>query len=168
MATVIYSFAVKDNGVPATGLTPTITEYRDIGDLTDYISGVPTVTEVGGGHYKFSVDWDTTPESSSALGHISVVIDAGATITENSERYITARINSKDDFAIEIAALTVSLANITTKTDSLFEVATGKWEVASNQLHIYESDGTTLVKTFNLFDASGSPTSTLPARREPI
>ena len=170
MATVIYSFIVRDSGSPlvATGLSPVFSEYRDIATLTDLSGSAPTIVEVGKGHYKFSVDWDTAPESTGPTDHIAIVIDAGVAIGENAERYITARINRKDNYATEISTIASAVSSIGGIVDTLFEVATGKWEVVSNQLNIYESDGVTLVKTFNLFDAAGSPTSTLPAKREPV
>lgn len=156
MATVTYSFVVRITGDPTagTGLTPTFLEYRDIESLTDLSGSAPTIVEVGNGHYKFSMDWDTVPESTGPSNSIAIVIDADAGIGSAQERYITARINRTDNFGSQVS--------------SLFQIETGKWEVVSNQLKIYESDGLTLIKTFNLFDATGNPTSTIPARREPV
>ncbi len=153
----IYSFSVSDAGDPsgATGLSPAFTFYSDLETLTALTA--PAITEVGAGHYKFSVDWDTADESTAPTNSIAFVIDAdpgGSTLTTDSDRYITGRINRSDNYSTSI--------------DSILEVTLGKWEVASNQLILYKQDATTVVKTFNLFDSAGSPTSTLPARREPV
>jgi len=180
MAAIVYTFVVRDGGDPtaATGLTPTFTQYMDVetlGALTP-----PAITEVGSGHYKFSVNWDTAPESTAPTDHIAMVIDAGAGLTDLSERYITGRINRTDDFAATLLTDTTTIITdiaitdgkidvIDAIVDSLFEIETGKWEVTTgNQLKIYESDGLTLVKTFNLFDINGVATNTNPARREPV
>lgn len=199
MAAIVYTFVVRDGGDPtaATGLTPTFVEYRDIVAGTDLSAGAPTVTEVGNGHYKFSVDWDTAPESTGPSNYIAMVIDAGAGLTDANERYIVGRINRTDDFASTVvsidgkvdtidtvvdailvdtdstlpATLTTiegKIDTIDTVVDLLLEIETGKWEVTANQLKVYQSDGVTLVKTFNLFDSAGNPTSTDPSRREPI
>ena len=40
-------------GVPATGLTPTIGVYKKVSDGTD-VTPAPTVSEIGGGFYKFT------------------------------------------------------------------------------------------------------------------
>lgn len=200
MATITYSFVVRNGGDPtaATGLTPTFVEFREIVAGTDLSGSAPTIVEVGNGHYKFTLDWDTAPFD--VANHIAMVVDAGLGLTEASERYITGRINEDDSFADDLAAgqttiqsnqATIASNQATTHTNqatthsnqttilanqammygvltTLLEIETGKWEVIGNQLHIYESDGATLVKSFNLYDAAGLPTSSLPARREPI
>ena len=40
-------------GAPATGLTPTIGVYKKVSDATD-VTPAPTVSEIGGGFYKFT------------------------------------------------------------------------------------------------------------------
>ena len=47
------------------------------------------------------------------------------------------------------------------------KVATNKWIVASNQLIVYDDNGSTALYTFNLYDANGTPTSTDIVRRVP-
>ena len=115
MAIITYSFVVRDGGVPDTGLTPTITGYRSIPGGSDYSGSAPTVGEVGSGHYYFTVNWDTAPESTLPSNAMAVTIDAGAGISDPNERYITARINRNDDFATEITADVV--ASLTTEID---------------------------------------------------
>ena len=50
---MIYVVFFSNAGVPATGLTPTIGVYKKVSDATD-VTPVPTVSEIGGGFYKFS------------------------------------------------------------------------------------------------------------------
>lgn len=44
----------------------------------------------------------------------------------------------------------------------------GRWEIVGTQLIMYEADGTTVLRTFNLFDEAGQPTNTNILRREPV
>ena len=50
---MIYVVFFSNAGVPATGLTPTIGVYKKVSDGTD-VTPVPTVSEIGGGFYKFT------------------------------------------------------------------------------------------------------------------
>ena len=121
MASVVYTFVVRDAGDPTAGvgLTPTFIEYRDIATLVDLSASAPAVVEVGNGHYKFEVDWDTAPESTAPTDYISVVIDAGAGIVDKNERYITARINRNDDFATDVLSIDSRLTSIEAIVDLL-------------------------------------------------
>lgn len=152
----IYTFVIRDGGDPtaATGLTPTFLQYIDISSLTDLIGSAPAISEIGNGHYKFSVDWDTAPESTAPTDSISIVIDAGVAITSPQERYVTARINRTDDFG--------------SKVHTLYDIEMGKWEIVNDQFILYGSDNLTVLKTFDLFDLDGDPTSIAPAKRVPV
>ena len=50
---MIYVVFFSNAGAPATGLTPTIGVYKKVSDATD-VTPAPTVSEIGGGFYKFS------------------------------------------------------------------------------------------------------------------
>lgn len=153
MASLTYSFFVTNSGTAATGLTPSFSMYKDLVTGTT-LSPAPTISEVASGHYKFSVDWTTSPHSTAPTTSVVFLIDNGASLSSASDRYLGGRINKSDDYGQRI--------------DTIYEVTLGKWEVVSDQLKLYKTDGTTLVATFDLFDQVGSPTSTLPARREPL
>jgi hypothetical protein len=47
-----YTVFFKNAGVPATGLTPVWSSLRRVSDTTTYLP-LPTITEIGGGFYKF-------------------------------------------------------------------------------------------------------------------
>ncbi len=49
----------------------------------------------------------------------------------------------------------------------IIQVLTGKWEITNNQLKIYDSDGSTVLYTFNLTQ-DGSATEWNPDKREPV
>ena len=59
---------------------------------------------------------------------------------------------------IQTGLLTPSdITTLSSKVDTLEAVALGRWKVISNQLVLYELDGTTPLATFDLKDADGNP-----------
>ena len=50
----------------------------------------------------------------------------------------------------------------------LLQIETGRWKIVGNQMVIYESDGTTVLKAFDLKDSAGNPTETEPFERVPV
>ena len=59
-------------------------------------------------------------------------------------------------------------STISTDVTSLLDVELGKWEIKANQLIFYKSDGTTVLKAFNLLDKNGQATSVSPYQRVPV
>ena len=43
----------------------------------------------------------------------------------------------------------------------------GRWKIVGNQMIFYDSDGVTPLRTFDLKDENGQPTSTNPVERVP-
>jgi hypothetical protein len=66
-----------------------------------------------------------------------------------------------------LSALNTTLGTVSTAAVAARKVATNKWVVASNQLIIYDDNGSSALYTFNLYDANGTPTSTDIVRRVP-
>jgi hypothetical protein len=59
------------------------------------------------------------------------------------------------------------------KIDELLQIQKGKWQIFTsgpdaNRLVIFQADGVTVLKKFELFDANGVPTSINPFRRVPV
>jgi hypothetical protein len=134
------------SGVPLTGLTPTFSTYKD--DLGTNLSQ-PTITEIGGGAYKF------TPVAVSGRGVIWVM-DGGATAFPRRQAKF---IRPEDYYGDDIA--------------TLLAVSTGKWEIKAsgldaNRLILYDLDGTTVLQKFDLKDSLGNPTVVSPFSREPV
>lgn len=108
----------------------------------------PTIVEVGGGAYKF------TPTFATNHG-IAWVINTGAGANPPS---LFGYIRPEDFYPDQIQDL----------TDEAF----GKWQIFTiggnaNKLILYRADGVTILKTFDLQDASGNPTTTNPFIRVP-
>lgn len=70
-----------------------------------------------------------------------------------------------------MSAEAVTAANIQTILDNTVELKQyqgNKMEVVANQLIIYEDNGVDVLKTFNLFDLGGNPTSVDATKRVPV
>src|SRR5262245_53281190 len=116
----IEVFFIYDNGgVPIAGATPTFETYKD--DLGANLSQ-PSITEVGGGAYKF------TPVFPSNRGIVYVVLTGG-----NPARL--AKFIRPEDFNLDNADVpTSSVASggsgtLEPKVDQLLAIAKGKWEI---------------------------------------
>jgi uncharacterized protein (UPF0333 family) len=66
---------------------------------------------------------------------------------------------------IVIGYLESKVDDIATDVRLIKEIETGRWKIVSDQLILYKSDNITEVARFNLFDATGAPTSDSPADR---
>ena len=82
---MIYVVFFSNVGVPATGLTPTIGVYKKVSDGTD-VTPVPTVSEIGGGFYKFTA----TPAET-----LVVRMNGGGTLSD-AEKYKVMQITPND------------------------------------------------------------------------
>lgn len=51
--------------------------------------------------------------------------------------------------------------------DMLFQAALGRWKIEGTQLKLYNDDGVTVMRTFNLKDSTGLPTSIQIFERDP-
>lgn len=75
-------------GVPATGLTPTWNSLKNAVTGAD-ITPQPSITEVGGGFYKFTAD--------PGVGvRWCGVVDGGVSLTVNTDRYIPVLVGDSD------------------------------------------------------------------------
>tara|TARA_B100001123_G_C15299476_1_gene1020497 strand:+ start:622 stop:1524 length:903 start_codon:yes stop_codon:yes gene_type:complete len=84
MATYLVYFA--NNGTPTAGLSPTVTTYINASTGASLGAG-PTITEVGGGFYSFTV----VPTVDTAI-----VIDGTATLTAAADRYLYSLLTGRD------------------------------------------------------------------------
>lgn len=138
-------FLYDSAGAPLTGATPVFDTYKD--DLGTNLAQ-PSITEIGGGAYKF------TPVLDPARG-IAYVVDGGA--SANPRRL--ARYVRPEDFATDLV-------------QDLWDIEFGKWQIATSgpdihRLVLYRPDNS-ILKKFDLFDSAGIPTSINPFRRDPI
>ncbi|MCK9376204.1 MAG: hypothetical protein M0P73_08645 [Syntrophobacterales bacterium] len=110
---MIYVLYFSDGGSPKTGLTPAITVYKKVGDGSDATSP-PTITEIGGGFYKFTA---TPPEA------LVVRVDGGSVLAD-PYRYKVMQLTPNDaslDAAVSTRAPESggNVAAIKARTDNL-------------------------------------------------
>jgi hypothetical protein len=110
---MIYVVFFSNAGVPATELSPTISVYKKVSDGTD-VTPAPTVSEIGGGFYKFTA---------SPAEALVVRMNGGGTLAE-ADKYKVMQITPNDD-SLDAAVSTRALesggnvAAIKAKTDNL-------------------------------------------------
>lgn len=133
---VTYTFEVRDQGTPATGLTPAFSALRRLDGaytasptFTNVMASAPSCTEVANGFYYFVIDWDAV----AWAGHEPVLfqIDAGAGIADPAERYLTGTIDYPNDRDIH---------------QFLF----GRWAIGTNSFNVYRATDDSLLASFAL------------------
>lgn len=140
-------FYNASTGAPLTGLTPSFLTY--INADSGAAIAQPAISELGGGAYKF------TPVNSTGVA-IFYLMDGGATATP---RY-ASRLIRPEDWNVD-------------SISTILQYSQGRWKIHTsgpdaNRLVIYEEDGTTVVRKFDLTDSGGSPTTTSPYERTPV
>lgn len=155
---IIFRVYFTDAGIPTTGLSPTI-RVRKVSDASLAVADDP-MFEIGDGWYKY----DFTQYTGS-VGY-AVRADGGPALT-SYERYATLGNENfvTDRFAADLFALNVS-GSMNNAMQLIRNTENGGWKILNNQLIIFREDNLAEVARFNLFDASGSPTSkTNPSER---
>jgi hypothetical protein len=149
---LITSF-FTENGIPKTGLSPTI-RIRDLSDNSLVITDA-VLTEVGDGYYSYEfVEYDDTKD-------YAIRTDGGASLN-NYERYQSAT-NEVGGLAEQATLVTVG-----TNVSTILNIEKGKWKITGNQLILYAEDGIAELYKFNLFDANGVPSSDTVFERRPV
>ena len=124
-------------GTPATGLTPKINVWTIAGAN---VVNEQDMIEIAGGFYTY--DFTTYDEDEDY-----VIRADGVTLT-GYDRYVYA-------------------SNETAGVGKILKIEKGKWVVEENQMKFYDSDGTTVLYTFDLQNKSGSPTERDVFKRVP-
>ena len=120
----------SDQGIPKTGLTPTIDVWKD--DAT-HIINAQVMTEIAGGFYKYNyVAYDETV-------NYCIRADGGAGLQDNDRYMLT----------------TNDLGDIEERLTFLKDIEGGRWKIEGNQMIFYKSDNVTEVARFNLFNEGG-------------
>lgn len=142
----IEVFGVFDasTGAPVTGGAGgfAFTYYRDD---TGVAVSQPTITEIGGGLYKFTPNFPV----SEARG-VVYMLDLGS---GNAPRYYW-RYMRREGWDED-------------KIKTIYQIESGTWKIntSTNKLTFYDADGTTVLFQFDLKDADGNATSENPFQR---
>ncbi len=118
-----------ENGIPKTGLSPIIDVWKL--DSTQVINA-QAMTEIAGGFYYY--DFTTYDED------LDYVIRADGTDT----------LSGADRYTYQ--------SNETAGVGKILQIEKGNWEMKGNQMLFYDTDGTTVLYTFDLQNKSGTPT----------
>ena len=150
---MIFTAFFTNNGVPATGLTPTI-KFKDVNSGTDITAtitgGVTTLTEVGDGFYQYTLNNYTGSQS------YAVVVDGGIALQGRERYYVSANENYLED--IHGAKLEFySTGSIGKNIFNTNVINSGRYKVENNQIIIYKNDNSTEIMRFNIFDSNGLP-----------
>ncbi len=94
---MIYKIYITESGMPKTGLSLSWHSLRAI-DGTDKLSSAPTISEIGGGWYKFELVYGISPFD---VAELVGVIDAGSSLG-GYERYIPVNISLRDLAAVKL------------------------------------------------------------------
>lgn len=146
-------FAVYDQntGAPLPGLTPTFFAYqKDNGVAVSQ----PTITDIGNGFYSF------TPTFADPTHGICYIIVSGG----NGTPARLANYLRPEDWNMD---------NADVPTSEITNFHEGRWKIFTtgldaNRLVIYQPDGTTVLKKYDLKDAAGNPTVLSPYERVPV
>jgi hypothetical protein len=157
---VISPFTI--NGVPATGLTPTI-RIRRVD--TNAIVTTGSMSEVGDGWYKFEFK-----QYSGTLPY-AMRIDGGASVPDG-ERYVwtgnDSFVEDVFDHPPEFHTGTLIPSGTTEETRTfgemttfVYEIEGGRWRIdrSTNEMIFFKNDNSTEIARFNLFDDTGTPAS---------
>ena len=117
-----------ENGTPKTGLSPTIDVWTLDGTQ---VVNAQAMTETAGGFYYY--DFTTYDED------LDYVISADSVTLTGSDRYVYS-------------------SNETAGVGKILQIEKGNWEIKGGQMLFYDTDGTTVLYTFNLQNKSGTPT----------
>ena len=85
----------------------------------------------------------------------------------DADYYVTSGIPDSV-WSYSISGSAVTAGSMGQALSSTWQVQTGKWEMISNQLNLYDKDGVTILRTFNLFDTSNNPSLTGVVKRVPV
>lgn len=144
-------FFVKSTAtnLPLTGAAGTMAFETYVNDLGAAVTP-PSIVELGGGLYGF------TPVFASAIRGIAYVVTT--TALGNPDRVY--RYMRPEDWNPD-------------KIDTLMQIEVGKWEIKTtgpdaNRLIFYDTDGTTELYKFDLFNSIGVASVLNPYKRVPV
>lgn len=136
---MLYYVYFSDGGVPETGLSPDWESLVTAENGTDKSGSAPTITEIGGGWYKYEITFGTAPWDVTGEDLLGV-IDGGSSLVD-SDRYKPAAATLRS----------LALARLTHKRDRAKSDGTER---------VYGVDGTDVELTLTYGDNATHKTFT--------
>lgn len=147
----------KEHSVGKTGLTVTIDVWKNDVLIVDNQACV----EIGRGYYKYVLtvgNVDVEGEYYFTMKTSDVSVDSN----EIEGVWVIGRAG------IENLDATISSRGSQTVLDIVRKFQTNKIEIHNNQVRVYDDNGSTILYTFNLYNASGDPAEKAVYLREPV
>lgn len=147
----------KDGGIGKIGLTVTIDIWKNDVLIIDN----QLCTEIGRGYYKYILTVGNVDE----VGEYYFTMKTGSLSVDSNEIegvWIAGRAG------IENLDETISSRASQTVLDVVRKYQSNKMVIHNNQLRVYDDNGTDIIRTFNLFNASGDPAEKSIFTREPV
>jgi len=138
-----YIIFYTKNGTPETGLSPTIDIFKLVSNNTD-VASPPTITEIGGGFYKFSY---------STSDAIVARIDSNDETMPVTERYKVLQISKNDDIISTFFNETITASGNISFIDImkyLYGMAKGKIVKTDDTFTFYDDDNETVLYSFTI------------------
>ncbi len=132
--------------------------------LTDDAGGTPSALSTGNVPVP-AVDVSTvltilgTPAGASVSADVAAVKSDTAGIATLSTKVGTPAGASVSADIAAVQSTTSGLSASGPKIDTLHQIAVGRWKVEGTQLLLFDSDNTTVLKTFDLLDDAGDPSN---------
>ena len=108
--------------------------------------------------------WTTSGVVEIGNGYYGVAISLSSAATG----YVQWKSEKSGETAIYLVEEFICVEDFVTNLSNIIKVEMGKWEISSNKLIFYDTNGTSVLYQFNLKDSSGNPTETNVYKREPI
>ena len=111
--------------------------------------------------------------SNTAQIATAVWTDSGTSVLNNIQPSgVTASTNNiavaQAVWGFATSGVSVSAGTMGEALSATHQIQIGKWEMIGDQLKLYDKDGTTVLRTFDLFDLANNPSLTGVVKRVPI
>lgn len=153
---------VHNTQVTLSGVTYARTVEIINGYTIEFENGSYTVKCTGANHNVADV---------KVVNSVSLLIgNSAGLITVTSGSGVTAQ--DKEDIASlvweELQANHTTAGSLALALNELLKHTKNRWKIDNNQLTVYDNDGTTPLRVFDLKDSAGAPTETSPYERVPV
>lgn len=158
-----------DAGLPASGnvgegavYSPLLGEIQVNKNLAGYVNAIGTFAHIADGKYRYVFHDDEVSGSTEGYVLFRLKTVGFRTLT------VETPLRAAPATAASAATIISTTASIQTTTTELHKIAVGRWKIFNNQLTLYDVDGTTPLKVFDLLDDEENPSQTKIFERLPV
>lgn len=170
---------VNDTSTNIQELVNAIRDYEDELDRLDIkkLMDATGKDDIGGGNktgvtLKLLNSWKLRADTTFTTATI-VRVSGGNLVTDDGTSPFVSVTNVSYDRALSTApglagTIESDVTTIKTHVKDCRDIDFGRWKIQNNQLLFYNADGSTVLRTFNLKNSAGNPTSTSVMERVPV